>query len=59
MVYIESVSGTRSVRLHTEIGSSIPAHTSGAGKALLAWRDPADVVALLDGRRWRPPRRAR
>jgi len=49
VVYIESVSGTRSVRLHTEVGRSIPAHTSGAGKALLAWRDPADVASLLDG----------
>lgn len=49
VVYIESVSGTRSVRLHTEVGRSIPAHTSGAGKALLAWRDPADVAELLDG----------
>jgi IclR family acetate operon transcriptional repressor len=49
VVYIESVSGTRSVRLHTEVGRSIPAHTSGAGKALLAWRDPSDVTTLLDG----------
>jgi IclR family acetate operon transcriptional repressor len=49
VVYIESVSGTRSVRLHTEVGRSIPAHTSGAGKALLAWRDPGDVATLLDG----------
>ena len=49
VVYIESVSGTRSVRLYTEVGRSIPAHTSGAGKALLAWRDPADVATLLDG----------
>ncbi len=48
-VYIESVSGTRSVRLFTEIGHAIPAHTSGSGKALLAWRAPADVEALLDG----------
>ena len=48
VVYIDSVSGTRSVRLFTEIGRSIPAHTSGAGKALLAWREPADVEALLD-----------
>jgi DNA-binding IclR family transcriptional regulator len=49
VVYIESVSGTRSVRLHTEVGRSIPAHTSGAGKALLAWRVPEDVTELLDG----------
>jgi DNA-binding IclR family transcriptional regulator len=47
VVYVDSVSGTRSVRLFTEIGRAIPAHTSGAGKALLAWREPADVEALL------------
>jgi IclR family acetate operon transcriptional repressor len=47
VVYVDSVSGTRSVRLFTDIGHAIPAHTSGAGKALLAWRDPADVEALL------------
>jgi DNA-binding IclR family transcriptional regulator len=47
VVYVDSVSGTRSVRLFTEIGRAIPAHTSGAGKALLAWRDPQDVEALL------------
>ena len=46
-VYIESVTGTRSVRLFTEIGQAIPAHTSGSGKALLAWRATADVEALL------------
>ena len=46
-VYIESVSGTRSVRLFTEIGQTIPAHTSGSGKALLAWRSPADVATLF------------
>jgi IclR family acetate operon transcriptional repressor len=38
-VYVESVPGTRSVRLFTEIGQAIPAHTSGSGKALLAWAD--------------------
>src|SRR3954452_21039176 len=48
-VYIESVSGTRSVRLFTEIGQAIPAHTSGSGKALLAWRAPEDIAALFDG----------
>jgi IclR family acetate operon transcriptional repressor len=47
VVYVDSVSGTRSVRLFTEIGRAIPAHTSGAGKALLAWREPADLEALL------------
>ena len=45
-VYVESVPGTRSVRLFTEIGQAIPAHTSGSGKALLAW---ADATALPSG----------
>src|SRR3954447_2164515 len=49
VVYVDSVSGTRSVRLFTEIGRAIPAHTSGAGKALLAWREPKDIAALLGG----------
>jgi IclR family acetate operon transcriptional repressor len=49
VVYVDSVSGTRSVRLITEIGHAVPAHTSGAGKALLAWRAPDEVEALLGG----------
>src|SRR3954452_11774603 len=49
VVYVDSVSGTRSVRLFTEIGRAMPAHTSGAGKALLAWRDPEDIESLLGG----------
>jgi DNA-binding IclR family transcriptional regulator len=47
VVYIDKVDGTRSVRLSIEIGRAIPAHTSGAGKALLAWRAPGEVEALL------------
>ena len=46
-VYVESVAGTRSVRLFTEIGQAIPAHTSGSGKALLAWADAAALPAEL------------
>ena len=59
-VYIESVTGTRSVRLFTEIGQTIPAHTSGLGQgaAGLARRRRRRRAA---GRRsrCRPPRRAR
>jgi IclR family acetate operon transcriptional repressor len=47
VVYVDSVSGTRSVRLITEVGHAVAAHTSGAGKALLAWREPDEVEALL------------
>ena len=47
VVYVDKVDGTRSVRLFLEVGRAIPAHTSGAGKAILAWRSPEDVAALL------------
>jgi IclR family acetate operon transcriptional repressor len=49
IVYVDTVAGTQSVRLFTEVGRAIPAHTSGSGKALLAWRAPEDVAALFDG----------
>ena len=48
-VYVDTVSGSRSVRLFIEVGQAIPAHTSGSGKALLAWRSPEDLAALFDG----------
>jgi IclR family acetate operon transcriptional repressor len=49
VVYVDKVDGTRSVRLFLEVGRAIPAHTSGAGKAILAWRSEEDVAALLGG----------
>jgi DNA-binding IclR family transcriptional regulator len=49
VVYVDKVDGTRSVRLFLEVGRAIPAHTSGAGKAILAWRSTEDVAALLGG----------
>jgi DNA-binding IclR family transcriptional regulator len=48
-VYVDTVGGSRSVRLFIEVGQAIPAHTSGSGKALLAWRSPEDLAALFDG----------
>lgn len=48
-VYVDTVGGSRSVRLFIEVGQAIPAHTSGSGKALLAWRSPEDLAALYDG----------
>jgi IclR family acetate operon transcriptional repressor len=49
VVYVDKVDGTRSVRLFLEVGRAIPAHTSGAGKAILAWRSEEDLAALLGG----------
>src|SRR3954454_21556643 len=49
VVYVDKVVRTRSVRLFLEVGRAIPAHPSGAGKAILDWRTPEDVAALLGG----------
>jgi DNA-binding IclR family transcriptional regulator len=49
VVYVDKVDGTRSVRLFLEVGRAIPAHTSGAGKAILAWRSAEDIAELLGG----------
>ena len=48
-VYVDTVGGSRSVRLFIEVGEAIPAHTSGSGKALLAWRPAEDLAALFEG----------
>jgi IclR family acetate operon transcriptional repressor len=48
-VYVDTVAGSQTVRLFTEVGRAVPAHTSGSGKALLAWRPREDVEALFDG----------
>jgi IclR family acetate operon transcriptional repressor len=43
-MYLDQVESRRAVRLFTEPGRRVPAHTSGAGKAMLAFQDDA----LLD-----------
>ena len=46
VVYVDQVEGSHSVRMFTALGSSVPAHTTGSGKAMLA-HQPPDVVARL------------
>ena len=46
VVYVDQVAGRHSVRMFTELGSSVPAHTTGSGKAMLAFW-PAETVATL------------
>lgn len=50
VVYVDQVEGTRSVRMFTAVGTMVPAHTTGAGKAIMAHWEP-DAVAALYGPR--------
>ena len=52
-VYVDQVEGTHSIRMFTKLGSSALAHTTGSGKAILAYR-PADTIARLYPREREP-----
>ncbi|WP_366924349.1 IclR family transcriptional regulator [Metallumcola ferriviriculae] len=42
VVYIEKQESVQSIRIHTEIGTRLPAHCTGVGKVLLAWMEPEE-----------------
>jgi len=48
IVYVDQVLGERAVRLFAQVGRNIPAHTTGAGKAMLAFSAEDDLRALFD-----------
>jgi IclR family acetate operon transcriptional repressor len=50
VVYIDQVEGSRNVRMFTTVGTSVPAHTTGSGKAIMAL-GPPDLPAALYGHR--------
>jgi IclR family transcriptional regulator, acetate operon repressor len=47
VVYVAHVPSPRSMRMFTEVGSRVPVHSTGVGKAMLAQLDPADARALV------------
>ena len=50
VVYVDQVEGSRSVRMFTTVGTSVLAHTTGCGKAIMAAGPPDAVTALYGGR---------
>jgi DNA-binding IclR family transcriptional regulator len=50
VVYVDQVEGSRQVRRFTTVGTSVPAHTTGSGKAIMAGGPPDAVHALYRGR---------
>ena len=50
VVYVDQVEGSRQVRMFTTVGTSVPAHTTGSGKAIMASTPPDVVEALYGGR---------
>jgi IclR family acetate operon transcriptional repressor len=47
VVYVAQVPSAHSVRMFTEVGRHVPAHSTGVGKALLAQLDDEDVRRLV------------
>ena len=50
VVYVDQVEGSRQVRMFTTVGTSVPAHTTGSGKAILA-NGPSEAFDALYGGR--------
>lgn len=44
VVYIAKLEGTKSVRVHTKVGDTLPLHCTGLGKVILAWRSAEEVA---------------
>ena len=50
VVYVDQVAGRHSMRMFTELGSSALAHTTGSGKAMLAYQPAEDDRGHLPAR---------
>jgi IclR family transcriptional regulator, KDG regulon repressor len=48
-LYIDKVEGTSATVVYSRIGRRIPIHSSGVGKALLAFKDAQKLNNILDG----------
>src|SRR5687768_4654712 len=49
VVYVDQVEGSRSVRMFTAVGTSALAHTTGSGKAIMAFGAPDELAGRYAG----------
>ena len=49
VVYIEKVESSHAVRMYSRVGDTMPAYSTGVGKAILAFLDDAEVDRHLPG----------
>jgi DNA-binding IclR family transcriptional regulator len=47
VVYIEKVESSQAVRMYSRVGDTMPAYSTGVGKAILAFLDPDEVGSHL------------
>ncbi|EMF46733.1 transcriptional regulator [Planococcus halocryophilus Or1] len=48
-IYIDKVESAKAAILYSRIGRRVPIHSSGVGKALVAFKDPSELEKILDG----------
>lgn len=48
IVYIDKVESSNTIRMHSRIGTRVPAHATGLGKVILAYRPPKEAIDLID-----------
>lgn len=48
VIYIDKIDGTKSIRVSTRIGSKMPLHCTGVGKAILALRTDEEIEKYID-----------
>jgi DNA-binding IclR family transcriptional regulator len=52
-IYVEKVDGLHPIRAYTSVGGRSPAYATATGKALLAWRDEAEIAEVArQSERW-------
>lgn len=48
IVYVDKVETSHSVRMYSRVGATGPAHSTGMGKAILAWSDDSVIRRVVD-----------